>query len=228
MRTNIFKTKYSVLYRSQDFIGNNEQVKSQEIKIDITPPEAKIYFDKDSQNLKIEGIDNLTSNPKVTSLLQDDSLSDSEFNDIKTDFQAEKDKDIKLPLFLKRGIEKKKITYQIKDDAGHTLTLTFKRIIDKRFFINAVLERLQYDNNSAIKLSKTTLNYFWLLDKKMNHLFQKLNVKNQFLVRAIYNQRKNQTKIIIKEKGEKKQKQILPGLVIIKLITKLGVLGWEF
>jgi len=125
-------------------------------------------------------------------------------------------------------MEKKKITYQIEDDAGHILTLTFKRIIDKRFFVNAVLESLQYDNNPIVKLPKTTLNYFWLLDKKINRLFQKLNVKNQFLVKAAYNQKKDETKIEIKKKDKKKEKQALRGMVIIKLITKSGVLGFEF
>jgi len=69
---------HNILYRSYDFVGNIEQTKIQEIKIDKTPSEAKIYFDKDNKNLKIEGIDNLTSNPKITSAIQDVFLFDSE------------------------------------------------------------------------------------------------------------------------------------------------------
>lgn len=54
-----------ILYRSQDFLGNLEEIKLLEIKIDKTAPEAVIYFNKDNQKLKIEGIDNLTVNPVV-------------------------------------------------------------------------------------------------------------------------------------------------------------------
>jgi hypothetical protein len=81
--TGVFKTEYSLdggktwdnytssltfntegvsdfLFRSEDFVGNIEETKSLAIKIDKTPPEAKIYFDRDNQSLKVEGTDNMS------------------------------------------------------------------------------------------------------------------------------------------------------------------------
>ncbi|MBU4338891.1 right-handed parallel beta-helix repeat-containing protein [Patescibacteria group bacterium] len=50
----------NILYRSQDFFGNIETAKTEEIKIDKTFPEVKIYFNALDRVLKVEGFDNLT------------------------------------------------------------------------------------------------------------------------------------------------------------------------
>lgn len=98
--TGVFKTEYSIdnginwhtysepfviteeevtilLYRSQDFMGNMEESKLLEIKIDKTPPEARVYFDKENKTMKIEGVDN-SSQPQVvqndkTFIIQDEA-----------------------------------------------------------------------------------------------------------------------------------------------------------
>ena len=41
---------------------------------------------------------------------------------------------------------------------------------------------------------------------------------------AHYSQKKNNTQIIVKEKGEEKQKNNLDGLILLKLITNNGKL----
>jgi hypothetical protein len=51
----------TILYHSIDRAGNTESLNTLDFKIDKTPPEAKIYFDKDNKTLKIEGVDNLSS-----------------------------------------------------------------------------------------------------------------------------------------------------------------------
>ncbi|MBI2459852.1 MAG: right-handed parallel beta-helix repeat-containing protein [Parcubacteria group bacterium] len=51
---------HAILYRSMDFLGNLESTQTQTIKIDKTPPEARIFFDQNLKQLKIEGIDNLS------------------------------------------------------------------------------------------------------------------------------------------------------------------------
>ncbi|MBI2034067.1 MAG: hypothetical protein HYT13_03150 [Candidatus Liptonbacteria bacterium] len=50
----------SILYQSVDRAGNAETVKKLIVKLDKTPPEAEIFFDLASQDLKVYGIDNLT------------------------------------------------------------------------------------------------------------------------------------------------------------------------
>ncbi len=55
-----------IKYRSIDKAGNIEKEKQIIIKIDKTAPEAKIYFDKENQDLKVEGIDDLTENPIIS------------------------------------------------------------------------------------------------------------------------------------------------------------------
>ena len=68
----------SVAYFSIDRAGNYEQIKNVEIKVDKMPPEAKIYFDVKSQQLQVEGSDNLslvmiTSNNAGEYLLTDEA-----------------------------------------------------------------------------------------------------------------------------------------------------------
>lgn len=48
---------YRILYRSIDLVGNREEMKSIEIRIDAAPPEAVIRFDPDHRTIRIEGID---------------------------------------------------------------------------------------------------------------------------------------------------------------------------
>lgn len=50
---------------------------------------------------------------------------------------------------------------------------------------------------------------------------------NQFEIKAKYNHKRDETKIEIKT-PEGKEKQILPGIAIVKLISESGILGFEF
>ncbi len=63
---------------------------------------------------------------------------------------------------------------------------------------------------------------------EIKELEQKIESKEAFEIRAKYSREKNETEIKVKKNGEEETKQILPGLVIIKLTTKAGVLGFEY
>ena len=172
----------NLLYRSEDYVGNLEEAKSLAIKIDKTPPEAKIYFDKDNQNLKVEGVDNLSA---ITVSAQDKAFT-------------------------------------ITDEAGHTLKLSFDQLNQNGKEIKARLASIQYDGEPAIN-APASLNYEWSLDKNgaILELAQKIeNGKDK--IQAKYNFNKNETEI----KGGRSQ--TMAGLVIIKLITKSGVLDFEY
>ncbi len=198
---------HNLLYRSEDFVGNIEETKSLEIKIDKTAPESEIYFDKDNQMLKVKGIDNLTAEPAVE--ITENGEENSGHH---------------------RGKHSEQTLYTIKDDAGHTLQLTFKKLKHHGKQIKAELESLRYDEQPIIELPKTELKYEWSSNKKdqaIKELNQRIKVKDIFKIKAKYNHKKDETKIEIKT-PEAKEKQTLLGLVIIKLTTQSGTLDFEF
>jgi len=77
--------KNTVLFRSEDFMGNMEDVKSIPVNVDKTPPEAKISFDPQSKGLDISGTDNL-SEVSVVQLDKSATLSDEAGNTLKINF----------------------------------------------------------------------------------------------------------------------------------------------
>ncbi len=228
--TGVFKTEYSqdnggtwikyagpfnlaeeginkLLYRSEDFVGNIEEIKSREIKIDKTPPEAEIYFDKSSQILKVKGVDNLTAEPSVEIF--------------------EKEKEVRGRHY---GKQSGQTLYTIKDDAGRALKLSLGEVKHHGRQIKAELESLQYDNNPAVEVPKTELKYEWSSDRKtgeIRNLNQWIKVKGKFEINAEYNYRKDETKIEIKTL-EGKERRTVPGIAAVKLTTKSGTLGFEF
>jgi len=124
----------------------------------------------------------------------------------------------------------KQTIYQIKDETENTTKLFFKKIKKKGKEIKAELASLQYNNNPIIEISKTELKYEWSLDKKtgkIKELEQKIKVKHQFRIKAKYSHQKDGTKVEIKIQ-KAKQRQIFPDIKIIKLITKSGVLEFNF
>lgn len=126
----------------------------------------------------------------------------------------------------------KETTYQVNDEAGNTTKLIFPRVKQEGKEIKAELKSTQYDNNPIIKFPKTELSYEWSIDKKtgeIKELEQEIESEDALKVKAKYNQKKNETEVTTKKgRGEEKTSQTLPGLVIIKIITKTGVLGVEY
>ena len=179
-----------------DLLFNSSNSASTTIKLfDEIPPEAEIFFNLDTQELEIKGIDNTTVNP-IVSIVE----------------------------------KNKEIIYQIEDEVGNTTKLYFEKIKQKGKEIKAKLEVIQYNDEEIIEL-EADFKYEWSLDKhtgEIKNLEQKLEVKNQFKIKAKYNHKKDETKIKIKLPDQEEQKQTLSGIVIIKLITKSGVLGFDY
>lgn len=163
---------------------------------DEIAPEVKISFSTSTQQLIVQGMDNVTLNPIVSSTEQNNE-----------------------------------IVYQIKDEAGNTTSLTFSKIKQEGNEIKTELKSLQYNNTPIIKFPKTELNYEWSADKNTGEikvLEQKIESKDAFEVQAKYNRATNVTEIKTETNDGKETKQTLPGFIIIKLTTKLGVAGVEW
>lgn len=212
----------SILYRSRDFVGNIEQIKSQQVKIDKAAPEAKIYFDKIAKNLKVEGVDKLSSTTvAMTSQTNPDS------RDIDDDI---KHKDERGESSHANGADKGIVIYKISDEAGHITTLKLRRIGGENRNVEAVLDSIRYDNGAVITIPKTTLSYEWSLDKNKNFksLSQEITANGKFEIGAQYSSKQNKTQISVKEGKKKAQTVSVSGLAIIKATTQMGRLGWEY
>ena len=124
--------------------------------------------------------------------------------------------------------EEQETIYQIQDEAENITKLIFERLKQKGKEIKAELESVQYNDEEIIEL-EADFKYEWSLNKDgtIKELEQKIEVDNQFKIKAKYSYKKDETKIEIKENKEK-TKQTFSGLVVIKLITKSGVLSFEF
>ena len=201
-----FQSETALGYTAQyNLFTNSENSASTTIELfDETPPEAKIYFNSETQELEIKGIDNMTVNPIVSIIEQNNKKKDEDDED--------------------KHKEKENIIYQIRDEAGNTTKLFFKKIKQEGKKIRAELEGIQYNNGGIIEF-KAEFKYEWSLnqDNTIKELEQKIKVEDQFRIKTKYSSKKDETKIEIKTE-EGKEKQILPGLVIIKLTTELGVL----
>ena len=194
---------HTVLFRPGDFVGNTEDVKTQIIKIDKTPPEAEIYFNAEEQKLTVHGMDNLTKSLNVTQELECSG----------------------------KKCKSKKYVYTIKDQAGHALKLHFT-ISEHKQKIMAHLNKMRYNNNKPIN-NNARIDYVWTINKKsktVRFLSQSITNPNDFWVKALYQQKKDKTTLFIKDKeiSKKKIKQTLEELIIVKLLTQSGELRYEY
>lgn len=125
--------------------------------------------------------------------------------------------------------DKKQTIYQIKDEAGNTTKLYFDKLKQEGKQIKAELDAIQYNGEPIIE-SKVELKYEWSLNKDgtVKELEQRIKAEDQFDVKAKYNHQKDETEIKIKEKDNEEIKRTLSGLAIIKLITKSGILDFEY
>lgn len=62
----------------------------------------------------------------------------------------------------------------------------------------------------------------------LNHLIQTYIISNQERIVARYNENKNKTTIIEREKGKKKEKSIRKGLILVKLQTNNGKINLSY
>src|SRR3989344_1417635 len=184
-----YTAQYNLSFDSSNSINTTIEL------FDETSPEAEIFFNSDTKELEIKGIDNITVNPEVSIISEN----------------------------------KKQATYQIKDEAGNTTKFFFDKIKQEGKEIKAELEAIQYNNEPIIK-TEAEFKYEWSLDKNgiVKELEQRIKVEDNFDIKAEYNHQRNEIEIKIKQKNKEEIKQIFPGLIIVKLITKSGVLSFEF
>lgn len=121
-------------------------------------------------------------------------------------------------------------TITLSDAAGNTLKILgiYKDTKEKD---KILFESLQYMKNPIINFDQTKLTAKYEKNKKTNSiktLIQKLEIKNQLKLGVDYDGEKNKTKIIIKEKGSEKIKNIVSGLRILTITTQKGNLNYSF
>lgn len=127
---------YSLSYYSIDREGNNEPVKTAKIKIDKTPPELSMYFDKNKRDVVFEASDNLTSN-----ILPEDkgnriTAKDEAGNSVE---MVLKDKDRKHSL----KAEIKSLSYNGKPTDISRNKLNFAWLYDKKNQLTHLLQSVQ-------------------------------------------------------------------------------------
>ncbi len=112
----------------------------------------------------------------------------------------------------------------ITDEAGNTLEIIFSKLKQEKKEIKSQIQELRYNGISTGEIPKTTLQYEWSLNK--NGIIKELEEKataGKLKTEGHYDAKKNATKIKTDNDDDKKKNQeILPGLVIINLITDKG------
>ena len=118
--------------------------------------------------------------------------------------------------------------YTITDLAGHTTKLFFQKTFLGKLLTFAKLTGIQYD--TAVKVTMPSSSFLYLWNPLVNPpvlLSQTIVVNNTYGIEAVYDKKKNQTTVLLKNKGVQIQKQIFTGLRIPKLTTNNSVIGYE-
>lgn len=185
-----YTAQYNISFNSSD--STNNIIES----TDEIPPEAEIYFNPNTQELEIKGVDSITVNPVVSVVENIDGQT----------------------------------IYQIQDEVGNATKLYFDGTKQKGKQIKIELKSVQYNDGAVINLPKIDLKYEWSLNKDgvVKELNQRIKVEGQFDIKAKYNHQKNETEIKIKLQNQEEQRQIFPGIKIIKLITGSGKLNFGY
>ncbi|HTW96058.1 MAG TPA: hypothetical protein VMD74_00155 [Candidatus Methylomirabilis sp.] len=116
--------------------------------------------------------------------------------------------------------------YTITDEAGNTTKLFFQKTFAGKLLTLAKLTGVQYNTNPIINLPSSSFVYLW---NPLNStvLNQTIVVNKIYAIEAVYDSKKNQTTVLLKEKGLAIQKKIFTGFHASKLILNKGVVGYE-
>lgn len=193
-----------ILYRSVDNAGNVEGAKQQEVKVDKTPPEARIWFDEAANGIIVGGTDNMDDDVQVFGDLVDSHAGTEPF------------------------------VYELTDDAGNCMRIRFERTTleadgEDRSSSVRVLE-IRYDDGESIAPVSNSYKAKFVLDKKtgeLKHLTCKICVGN-VAITSKYNGQRDETTITLKDGGKKEEKVTLPGPVVVELVTHDGNLNYRY
>lgn len=202
----------TIQFYSVDWFWNIEETKYQEIKIDKTPPEVKIFPYISDVGIEISWTDNLSevtvkkiNNRKY--LLKDEAGNTTKI--VVDGYNIGKSKNFKNNNYFKKWYRKL---------SNYKKRKLLKSIIK--------IKSIQYNNDKKIRLSNNYMSFNWKKTKK-----DLIILKNQttYIFKylrffAKYNDKKNQTQILIKEKGKAK-KEILDWLKILYFETNNGILN---
>src|SRR3989344_4342651 len=110
----------------------------------------------------------------------------------------------------------------ITDEAGNATTLRIEKVYAGKLLIRAKLSSVTYGSDAAIPLSSSFV-FAW---NSKRTLLTQIVQSGKSTVQALYDKKKNKTTITVIKKGKTVQKQTLTGLVLIKLTTNKGVVGF--
>ena len=120
-------------------------------------------------------------------------------------------------------------SYTISDLAGNTLTINLQDK-DHKKSEKVIIKELVY-NGTIVQAIDNNFHVAYALDKKdqsIKELEQEIKLKGIGKIVAHWNGNKDKTTVVEKEVGEKRDKQVLGGLTLLKLETNAGQLLFSY
>ncbi|MCL4500176.1 MAG: hypothetical protein M1335_08085 [Chloroflexi bacterium] len=202
----------SLLYKSVDRVGNVEEPRSRAIRIDTTPPEARIHFDPSTKDLGVSALD--ASGAPVAISCAEKAIHGCLLDRIMG---------YRWSALLGRiiGYRWSERVYTLTDRAGNTLELTVE-INRGCSEINARLEGLKYNGASMACLVGNKLKFEWCSSRAgdIKNLVQKITVGRDSGVQAKYSSRGDTS--LLWDGGACGRPTRESGLIILKLATGNG------
>lgn len=215
-----------IRYYSVDEQGNQEEEKTQVVKIDKIAPEAQVVFNASTQKLDVLGEDNLAQPVSVA--------------------QSESTIVVSGPPLLRRhpllgwiwetlAPKKEKKTYltaTLTDQAGHTTELFFEKKKELKNRIDLTLQSVAY-GGAKTDLNQSAIQYKWAMDRKGQYQLLASHLTTPAArVESYYFPKKDQTVIMERpqeladegdDEAERRPTRMkLPGMVIPAMITERG------
>ena len=121
-------------------------------------------------------------------------------------------------------VTKTATTTTITDQAGNTTVLNFQKTFANNLLTYARLTSISY--NGVTTALPSSFLYVW--DAQKTLVNQTVVADNAFAIEALYNKTQNKTTIIVLKKNVPIQTTTQTGLVLIKLTTNKGIIGYSW